>query len=143
MIYTEITVTLNRIQREFASNIVSHLHNNGIYDVSAWQALVIMNIGDRKHIISRLKEDGYYTGLNLTYNLKELQKAGYIIKEKSIQDERATYVSLTDQGMKILGITECVLLSHNKSLNDIGITEKDMYSLNGMLKVFEKILLNR
>ncbi|MBR0137724.1 MAG: MarR family transcriptional regulator [Erysipelotrichaceae bacterium] len=71
-------------------------------DLTYTQYLVMMVLWEREKVTSReLSECLYLDYGTLTPVLKRLQSAGYIIKERSAEDERILNVSLTDEGRKL------------------------------------------
>ncbi|MCK5296128.1 MAG: MarR family transcriptional regulator [Alphaproteobacteria bacterium] len=99
--YSEILGLVERLHRHFLDVLRVELRNIGVDDINAVQALLLVNIGSEEVVIRDLKDRGYYHGSNVSYNIKKLTQAGYIVQEKSVQDKRAICLRLTEKGLKL------------------------------------------
>ncbi len=96
--YRSITRQIERLHRLYLDVVRAELDSMGEDGMKAAEAVLLSNIGDSEVNVKTLMERGYYYGSNASYNLKKLEKAGYLEQFKSPNDRRATIVRLTDQG---------------------------------------------
>ena len=68
-------------------------------ELNGIQALMLMRLGDREETIGSLSD--HYFGTNISYNVKKLVDAGYIVRKDSDNDRRIGLVSLTAKGKKV------------------------------------------
>lgn len=107
-------------------------------DISPTQILLIKNIGEDSIDVNTTSNLGYYTGTNITYNIKVLQKKGYLKKSKSKDDERRVYLKLTEKGLNILSEIDRVFGSHSELLQEQKIDDKTMKDTNKILYKLQK-----
>jgi len=70
----------------------------------------------------------------ITSSIKSLQKKGYVLRERSDEDRRVFYVSLTPAGEKLLAqMAEPNLAMHNKLVGHM--TKKQLTALIDLLEV--------
>jgi len=99
--YRSITRQIERLHRLYLDVVRVELDRIGEPDMKAAEAVLLSNIGDAEVNVKTLMERGYYYGSNASYNLKKLEKAGYLEQYKSPSDRRATIVRLTARGKDI------------------------------------------
>jgi DNA-binding MarR family transcriptional regulator len=99
--YVEITRLIERLHRRFLDVVRFELKRLGIDDINAVQALILTNVQDQEIAVRDLAEKGYYTGSNITYNLKQLLDGGYVVQERSPRDRRSVLIRLTDKGLAL------------------------------------------
>ena len=92
---------IERMHRRMLDVIKVELDQRGIGDINSVQALLIYNIGDQEVTAGELRSRGYYTGSNVSYNLKKLVETGYIEHQRAQHDRRAVRVRLSDKGLEI------------------------------------------
>ncbi|HSD34290.1 MAG TPA: winged helix DNA-binding protein [Alphaproteobacteria bacterium] len=109
-VYVDITRLIERLHRRFLDVVRFELKRLGIDDINAVQALILTNVQDQEIAVRDLAEKGYYTGSNITYNLKQLLDGGYVIQERSPRDRRSVLIRLTDKGL--------ALCQHLRELDD-------------------------
>lgn len=95
---------IERLHQKLHHLLALLLEKTDYPDVSPVQALLIYNISDKRLTVGELKGRGFYLGTNVTYNLKQLVKAGYINQVITPQDKRSMQVSLTAKGKKVHGL---------------------------------------
>ena len=99
--YADITRLIERLHRRFLDVVRFELKRLSIDDINAVQALILTNVQDQEIAVRDLAEKGYYTGSNITYNLKQLLDGGYVIQERSPRDRRSVLIRLTDKGLAL------------------------------------------
>lgn len=134
--YYDFTVNINRLDKLLLENIEHSLRDNEIYDISPMQALVITNIGHEEMRVNDVNDSDYYLGKNVTYNIKDLVKKGYVGRLKNKNDKRSKIVSLTKKGERVLEILESVNVSQQERLQKLKI---DVNNLNEILTRFDRI----
>lgn len=65
------------------------------------QAIMIMFIGDNIVKAGDIIRNGYYHGTNASYNLRMLEKSGYIERKENNGDRRQSLISLSPKGMDL------------------------------------------
>jgi DNA-binding MarR family transcriptional regulator len=99
--YVDIARMIERLHRRFLDVVRFELRRLGIDDINAVQALILTNVQDQEITVRDLADKGYYTGSNITYNLKQLLDGGYVVQERSPRDRRSVLVRLTDKGLDL------------------------------------------
>jgi DNA-binding MarR family transcriptional regulator len=69
--------------------------------ITAAQAIMIMNIGTDCLTAGEIQHRGYYTGSNVTYNLSRLHKLGLVGSHTPSRDRRKTMIALTASGLDL------------------------------------------
>ncbi len=57
--FSELTVKLNKLNKLFMSRIDNELQFNGIHEINATQALMLVNIGNNKTTLANAQTNGY------------------------------------------------------------------------------------
>lgn len=96
--YQDIIHRVERLHRRFLDVLSIELVKFGIEDINNVQALIAYNIGPDTLTVGELTARGYYLGSNVSYNLKKLVEAEYIVNERSAHDKRSVRVKLSDKG---------------------------------------------
>lgn len=99
--YFDIVRLIERLHRHFLDVLRTELRRLGIEDINAVQALLLYNIGENEVVIRDLKDRGYYQGSNVSYNIKALTEAAYLMQERSPHDRRSVRLKLTDKGLDL------------------------------------------
>ncbi len=112
----EFTLNINKLNKLFINSIDVSLRGNGINNVTYNQALLISNIGKNLRHVSESSCYGYYTGTNISYNVKDMVKKGYVDRIVDNDDKRCAFLCLTDKGLKVLDILEGANVSRKEAL---------------------------
>ena len=99
--YYELTRQIERLHRRFLDVLRAGLVQMGNSDVTAVQALLLVNIGTEECSMRELMERGYYLGSNAAYNIKKLVEGGYLEQQRSEHDRRAVCIRLTGKGLAL------------------------------------------
>jgi DNA-binding MarR family transcriptional regulator len=99
--YYNIVKLIERLHRQFLDVLRNELRRLGIEDINAVQALLLYNIGEDDVVIRDLKDRGYCHGTNVSYNIKSLTQAGYLVQEGDQHDRRAMRLKLSDKGIAL------------------------------------------
>lgn len=95
------------------------------------QYLVIFTLFEFKQLtVNEIGNKLFLDSGTLTPLLKRMEKSGYLIRERSRQDERKVYISLTDKGMNL-----------RKTVNDIPglIAEKSGLQLSELNRIMDEV----
>jgi len=118
--YLESLTLVERLHRRLLDVIKDEFERLGRSEVNSVQALLLYNIGDAELTAGELRTRGHYLGSNVSYNLKKLVDAGYILHQRSDMDRRSVRVSLTDKGHDIRQKVEDLYARHVLSIEEIG-----------------------
>jgi DNA-binding MarR family transcriptional regulator len=99
--YIDVVALLERTHRRFLEVVKLELDNLGIPDINNMQAMILFNIGDLEMTVGELTTRGCYLGANVSYNVKKMLEAGYIVQQRSLHDRRAVKVRLTEKGLAL------------------------------------------
>jgi DNA-binding MarR family transcriptional regulator len=99
--YKEALLLIERLHRQFLDVIKNYLEHLKVDDINNVQALILHNIGEEQLTIGELTHRGYYLGSNVSYNVKKMVEAGYLIQEQAVHDKRSSKVRLTEKGLEL------------------------------------------
>lgn len=137
--YMESLTLVERLHRRLLDVIKDEFDRRGRSDVNSVQALLLFNIGDAELTAGELRTRGYYLGSNVSYNLKKLVDAGYILHTRSEVDRRSVRVRLTDKGTEICAVVSDLYQRHLETIEQVGgISLDDLKSLNRSLHRLER-----
>jgi DNA-binding MarR family transcriptional regulator len=124
--YLEIVVLAERLHRNFLDVIQLELDVRGIRDINNVQALILHNIGDSEMTVSELMWRGCYLGSNVSYNLKKLTDAGYMIQERSAHDKRVIMVRASPKADELRGALKQMDERHAEALARADLKSADI-----------------
>ena len=107
--YINSILLLDKLYKGFLNLIKRELTNLNITDINNIQSLILYNLGRDQIYITELLLRGYYVGSNVSYNLKKLVNAGYIIQNQSTNDRRSSLIKLSEKGLDLLSKLEQIL----------------------------------
>jgi DNA-binding MarR family transcriptional regulator len=113
----DIFVLAERLHRQFLESIQLELDVLNIRDINNVRALMLLNIGDAEMTVSELLWRGCYLGSNVSYNLKKLTEAGYVIQERSNHDRRVIMVRNSPKGIDLCAILQEMNARHIAALS--------------------------
>lgn len=120
--------------------VLNELKHNNINDISTIQALILKNINSETTTISMLYSYEYL-GKNLTYNINDLCKSGYVDKKPNDHDKRTIYVILTKKGENISNLLKDIFC---KLENKISLEQSlGLKVLNGNINMMTDVLTTR
>ena len=99
--YLESISLIERLHRQFLDVVKAELDGLGMRDINNVQSLILFNIGTEELTVGELTQRGYYLGSNVSYNLKKMVEAGYILQERSPHDRRSVRIRLSDKGVAL------------------------------------------
>ncbi|MBQ8955816.1 MAG: MarR family transcriptional regulator [Lachnospiraceae bacterium] len=99
------------------------------------QYLVLMVLWEHENInVGQLGSILYLDAGTLTPLLKRLEKAGYVTRERSKEDERITVISITDEGSRLK--EKCKDIPAKMASCKFPLSEKDAKELYRLLYLF-------
>ncbi|MCR5688041.1 MAG: MarR family transcriptional regulator [Lachnospiraceae bacterium] len=99
------------------------------------QYIVLMVLWEHESVnVGQLGEALHLDAGTLTPLLKRLEKAGYVSRERSKDDERVTVISITPEGDALK--EKCKDIPLKMASNGSGLTEKDAKELYRLLYLF-------
>ncbi|MGE0109840.1 MAG: MarR family winged helix-turn-helix transcriptional regulator [Bdellovibrionales bacterium] len=99
--YYDTILLVERLHRHFLEVIKVDLDRRGIQDINNVQALILYNLSDDEMTVGELTARGYYLGSNVSYNVKKMFDAGYLLQERSPHDRRSVRVKLSEKGLEL------------------------------------------
>ena len=111
----DVSICGEKNYRLFLDIIKQELDFLGYTDITAIQALILLNLGDNVVNIGEIISRGYYIGSNASYNVKKLIKTGYITQVPSEYDKRAVFLKLTEKGINLCEKIDKSIDSHMDS----------------------------
>ncbi len=137
--YLDSLILIERLHRHLLDVIKDEFERMGRVDINPVQALLLYNIGDAELTAGELRSRGHYLGSNVSYNLKKLVDAGYIIHKRSAADRRSVRVSLSGKGMEVSKSIDALYDRHLHSIEQVGgLAPGDFTALNAALKKLER-----
>ncbi len=99
------------------------------------QYIVLMVLWEKESVnVGQLGDILYLDAGTLTPLLKRLEKAGYVTRERSKEDERVTVISITPEGNKLK--EKCKDIPMKMASTGSALTEKDAAELYRLLYLF-------
>ena len=130
--------TVSRIQclhRQLLEVVKAELDRLGVRDINNVQCLLLFNIGENDVSVGELTYRGYYLGTNVTYNLKKMVEAGYVIQQRSKHDRRSVHVRLTKKGLELSRAFDAIFERHAAILAEGILQSADLDKVNSSLDV--------
>jgi DNA-binding MarR family transcriptional regulator len=135
----DLFVLAERLHRQFLEVIQLELDRLNVRDINDVRALMLLNIGDCEMTASELLWRGCYLGSNVSYNLKKLTEAGYVIQERSQHDRRVIMVRNSERGMALCGVLKEMNDRHIAALNQANCREEDLMTCRQMLRTLHHV----
>ncbi len=99
--YMESVRLIEQLHRRYLEVVQSELKAQGVDDINNVQALMILHIGMNELAVTDLLKRGYYLASNVSYNVRKLAEAGYLLQSRSTADRRSIRLRLTDRGIAL------------------------------------------
>src|SRR5258708_14048754 len=99
--YMESVRLIEQLHRRYLDVVQTELKSQGVDDINNVQALMILHIGTNELAVTDLLKRGYYLASNVSYNVRKLAEAGYLLQERSTADRRSIRLRLTERGMAL------------------------------------------
>jgi DNA-binding MarR family transcriptional regulator len=124
--YLEVISLVERLHRHFLEVVKLELDGLGIHDINNVQGLMLFNIGDAEMTVGELTLRGCYLGSNVSYNVKKMVEADYLVQERSAHDRRSVRVRLSEKGQALRQKIVKMHERHIEALSKGPLTEQDL-----------------
>jgi DNA-binding MarR family transcriptional regulator len=141
--YYETIQLIERMHRHFLDVLKIEIERIGIQDINNVQALILYNIGGDDLTVGELTVRGYYLGSNVSYNVKKMVEAGYLLQERSQHDRRSVRVHLSDKGKELKDKMTGILDRHTKELSTVELDEEKLTLFNERMRLLERFWASR
>jgi DNA-binding MarR family transcriptional regulator len=136
--YVGIVAMAERLHRRAMELLDAELARNGIGDLSATQAMILLQMGREQMTVSELTLRGCYQGTNVSYNLKRLTESGYVEQARSGWDRRVINVQASAKGLALLEHLEGFYAGLDLDLTGSGFDAAYMAECEGRLSRLER-----
>lgn len=136
--YVGIVATAERLHRQAMELLDGELAQNGIVDLNATQAMILLQMGQEQMTVSELTLRGCYQGTNVSYNLKRLTESGYVEQERSGWDRRVINVRASAKGLALMQHLERFYAGIDADLTGSGFDAATMADCEGRLERLER-----
>ncbi len=99
---------------------------------------MLLNIGDAEMTASELLWRGCYLGSNVSYNLKKLTEAGYVIQQRSTHDKRVIMVRNSEKGAELCALLQDMNARHVQALSKGNFKTEDLTTCRQMLRTLQR-----
>lgn len=142
-IYYDTVQLIERMHRHFLDVLKIELERLSIQDINNVQALILFNIGGDDLTVGELTVRGYYLGSNVSYNVKKMVEAGYLIQERSQHDKRSVRVKLSDKGKSLKEKINAIFERHTRELHAVELNEEKLNQINERMRLLERFWASR
>ena len=136
--YLNIIALVERLHRQFLEVVKLELDTEGLHDIKNVQAMILFNVGDLEMTVSELTLRGCYLGSNVSYNVKNLVEAGYLVQERSAHDRRTVRVRLSEKGRALREKIVAMHERHVAALSKSPLTEQDLTNTFAALRRLDR-----
>ena len=136
--YYETIHIIERLHRQSLDVLKLELDRLGIQDINNVQSLILYSIGSDQLTVGELTLRGYYLGSNVSYNLKKMVEAGYLVQERSLHDRRSVRIKVSPKGAALRLRLDDFFERDGRHLVDAGLGQKELASLSEMLNKLER-----
>src|SRR5262245_24422456 len=124
-VYFEVNSLIERLHRSFLELVKFELERLGIHDINNVQGMMLFKIGGAQMSVSEVPLRGWYLGSNVTYNVKKMDKNGYLTQLRSLHDGRVIHVRLTEKGIGLRDRLTTMHQRHAEMLPQAGLAAED------------------
>lgn len=136
--YYEAILLIERLHRHFLEVVKVDLDNRGVQDINNVQALILYNLGQDEITVGELTARGYYLGSNVSYNVKKMFEADYLVQERSPHDRRSVRVKLSEKGLELHKHLSVYFEKQIGMLKDANLPEEEITATTTSLRKFER-----
>ena len=136
--YLNVIALVERLHRQFLEVVKLELDAQGVHDINNVQAMILFNIGDLEMTVGELTLRGCYLGSNVSYNVKKMVEAGYIMQERSLHDRRSVRVRLTEKGQELRKKITTMHQRHVGALSKGPLKNEDLVAVHGTLRRLDR-----
>ena len=136
--YYEAILLVERLHRHFLEVVKVDLDSRGIQDINNVQALILYNLGQDEMTVGELTARGYYLGSNVSYNVKKMFEAQYLMQERSPHDRRSVRVKLSEKGLALHKHLSAFFEKQISMLGEAGLGNEEILKTSESLRKFER-----
>jgi DNA-binding MarR family transcriptional regulator len=136
--YYETIHIIERLHRQSLDVLKLELDRLGIQDINNVQSLILYSIGSDQLTVGELTLRGYYLGSNVSYNLKKMVEAGYLVQERSLHDRRSVRIKVSPKGAALRLRLDDFFERDGRHLVDAGLGQKELGALTEALNKLER-----
>ena len=135
--YSHLIGLVEALHRLLFDSIKDELDRKGNSEINSVQALLLYKIGSNTYTIGELRRLGCFHGSNVTYSVKHLANANFIIYSKVTNDRRSALVSLTSKGWQVHAAMDQLFERQSRNIEGLGVLGRDQletvnHSLSGI-----------
>lgn len=136
--YYDTVQLIERMHRHFLDVLKIELERMGIQDINNVQSLILYNIGGDDLTVGELTVRGYYLGSNVSYNVKKMVEAGYLVQERSQHDRRSVRVRLSEKGKELKEQLTTIFRRHMDELKTVELDADKLNVINERMRLLER-----
>ncbi|MEM6625168.1 MAG: winged helix DNA-binding protein [Pseudomonadota bacterium] len=130
---------LEQAHRRLHDVIKDNLERSGERSLTGVQALLLYEVGDGETPASALRARGAFAGTSMSYNVKKLQEAGYLVQTRSDDDRRTVRLKLTQSGETVRDLVAELFERQAQSLEPTAsVRSDDLQHLNKTISRLER-----
>lgn len=137
-VYYDTVQLIERMHRHFLDVLKIELEKSGVLDINNVQALILYNIGSDDLTVGELTVRGYYLGSNVSYNVKKMVEAEYLVQERSQHDRRSMRVKLSGKGKALKEKISTIFDRHTAELRTVELDEDKLGLINDRMRLLER-----
>ena len=129
---------MSRIREKANRLIIRELEERGVQGIVPSHGEIMVHLFDGKeYAMKELADKIHRTKPTVTILIDKLVAYGYVLKEKSLEDSRITYIKLTKKGLELRPIFQEISDKLNGFVYD-GLTEEEAILFEKMLSTINK-----
>ena len=136
--YLECVSCIERLHRLFLELVKKELDAIRVRDINNVQSLILYSIAGDQISVGELTQRSYLLGSNVSYNLKKLVEAGYLLQQRAEHDRRSIHVQLTEKGEEFWQVMHGMFMRHADMLPEAEIDEEMLQSVRENLVDLER-----
>lgn len=132
--YIASMLLIEKVYKAFLNLVKDELDKIGAFDINNVQCLLLYQIGRNQVNVSDIISKGYYSGSNVSYNLKKMSEASYIEQTQANHDKRASVIKLSAKGLGMVKKLDKIFEKHVSVLKEIKLLASLPSGLDELLK---------
>jgi len=130
---------LEQAHRRLHDVVKDNLERGGERSLTGVQALLLYEIGETETPASALRARGSFAGTSMSYNVKKLQEAGYLVQSRSSDDRRTVRLKLTPAGKALRARVQALFEKQASALApSASVRADDLEHLNKTISRLER-----
>ena len=136
--YLECVSWIERLHRLFLDVVKAELDALRVRDINNVQSLILYSIAGNEISVGELTQRGYFLGSNVSYNLKKMAEAGYLVQQRSPHDRRSVHVLLTEKGKEFWEALDEIFKRHAELMDEVELREESLAEMSENLHQLEQ-----